>query len=557
MKKISKGFLFIAMIVGCYSLSAQNFGISPVGSLNIVKEVKPPVLEVVPNTLRFIDATGNNAIDANEVCKISMQIVNKGMGDGYGCVLKASATGNTKGLDFSEQRLETIKAGEVRTLNLPIKSDMYTQNGTVEFSVYVSEPMGFGTDPQIVSVQTKAFESPMVKITDYTITGDRGNALEKKVPFDLQILVQNVEYGLAENVSVEIELPNNVLLLSANPSNNISSLLSGETKSIVYSLIANNLYSETTIPIKFKLREKYGMYSENKTIDLSLNQTFSSNKINVDAVEKPREEIAIASLRADVDKNIPVSEVSNENTFVIVMANENYSKEMNVPFARNDGNVFVEYCQTTLGIPKQNIHIVQDATLNQMRSEVNWLRQTLFAYKGDARAIVYYAGHGVPDEATRTAYLLPADGNGSDAATTGYKVDDLYNLIGTAPAQSICVFLDACFSGAVREGGMLASARGVALKAKMGVPQGNMVVFSAAQSDETAYPYSDKNHGMFTYFLLKKLQDTKGDVTLQELGDYITTNVSQKSIVLNAKSQTPLVSPAQPVLNQWQDWKLK
>jgi hypothetical protein len=38
------------------------------------------------------------------------------------------------------------------------------------------------------------------------------------------------------------------------------------------------------------------------------------------------------------------------------------------------------------------------------------------------------------------------------------------------------------------------------------MPQGNMVVFSAAQGDETAYPNNDEKHGMFTYFLLKKLQ---------------------------------------------------
>ena len=104
---------------------------------------------------------------------------------------------------------------------------------------------------------------------------------------------------------------------------------------------------------------------------------------------------------------------------------------------------------------------------------------------------------------------------------------------------------------------MLASARGVALKAKNGVPQGNMVVFSAAQGDETAYPDKEKQHGMFTYYLLKKLQDTRGNVTLQDLGNYISANVRKQSIVLNGKLQTPCVIPSATVGDSWQSWTLK
>jgi len=119
------------------------------------------------------------------------------------------------------------------------------------------------------------------------------------------------------------------------------------------------------------------------------------------------------------------------------------------------------------------------------------------------------------------------------------------------------VFMDACFSGAQRGEGMLASARGVVLKPKFDAPQGNMVVFSAAQGDETAYPYKEKGHGLFTYFLIKKLQETKGAVTLGELSNYVTTNVSQQSIVVNRKSQTPTVVPSANMGDGWKNVVLK
>jgi hypothetical protein len=91
----------------------------------------------------------------------------------------------------------------------------------------------------------------------------------------------------------------------------------------------------------------------------------------------------------------------------------------------------------------------------------------------------------------------------------------------------------------------------------MGTPAGNMVVFSAAQNDETAYPYREKGHGMFTYFLLKKLQETKGNVAFGELSDYITDNVQKQSIIINRKSQTPTVTSAAAMSDSWREMKLK
>ena len=136
-------------------------------------------------------------------------------------------------------------------------------------------------------------------------------------------------------------------------------------------------------------------------------------------------------------------------------------------------------------------------------------------------------------------------------------MSQLYDELSGLKAQSVVAFLDACFSGAKRSGGMLASARGVAIKARADQPKGNLVVFSASQGDETAFPYKGQSHGMFTYFLLKKLQESNGDATLGELGDYIQSNVRQRSIVENSKSQTPTVVPSASVAGDWREIKLR
>ena len=259
--------------------------------------------------------------------------------------------------------------------------------------------------------------------------------------------------------------------------------------------------------------------------------------------------------KSDVDQNIPTGKLMRTHTFALIIANENYMEVANVPNALNDGQIFKEYCQKTLGIPESNIRYIPDATLNRMKRQLSWVTQVMEAYKGEANIIFYYAGHGIPDESNQSSYLLPVDGYGSDV-TTGYSLDEIYKMLGEKKAKSVVVLLDACFSGANRDGAMLASARGVAIKSKQGAPHGKMVILSAAQGDETAYPYKEKNHGMFTYYLLKKLKDTKGDVTFGELADYVTSEVMKQSVVTNGKMQTPQAIPSDKA-EDWKKWNFK
>lgn len=259
---------------------------------------------------------------------------------------------------------------------------------------------------------------------------------------------------------------------------------------------------------------------------------------------------------SEVDVNIPANSQTNDKTFAVIIANENYQKEVKVQYALNDGKVFRDYCEKTLGIPAKNIHYVQDASYGNMKSEIKWISDVITAFSGQAKVIFYYAGHGMPNEADKSAYLLPVDGFSSDFETA-IKLDDLYAKLTDKPSQGVTVFLDACFSGSVRENGMLANARGVKIRPKAGALNGKMVVFSAASGDETAYPYAEKQHGLFTYFLLKKLQETKGNVDYQTLSTFITENVKQQSIVVNQKSQTPQVNASTEILSSWGNIKIK
>jgi hypothetical protein len=257
-----------------------------------------------------------------------------------------------------------------------------------------------------------------------------------------------------------------------------------------------------------------------------------------------------------IDQNIPASGITNSNTFAVIIGNEDYEHVAKVAYAKNDARVFAEYCRKTLGLPAKNVRGYENATYGKLLSAVQDIKDIAKAYNGDINIVFYYAGHGMPYGSQGEAYLLPVDADGRQINIC-YSLSKLYEELGALNAKSVTVLMDACFSGAQRGDGMLMAARAVALKPKVNAPRGNMVVMTAANGEQTAFPYNEKGHGMFTYYLLKKLRDTKGDCTLGELGNYIKTEVAKQAIVTNGREQTPALLVSPNISGSWQTMKLK
>jgi len=167
---------------------------------------------------------------------------------------------------------------------------------------------------------------------------------------------------------------------------------------------------------------------------------------------------------------------------------------------------------------------------------------------------MYYAGHGMPDESDKTAYIVPTDGWTKDLSHTCISLKEVYQELGNLQAESVIVLLDACFSGMQRGKDLAVQpARGLAMESKQEALSGNVVVFSAASGDETAMSYNEQHHGLFTYYLLSKLKETKGKVSLGELFDYVGKEVKRMSHLTNGKMQTPVYSSSPSMRGVWQN----
>lgn len=255
-----------------------------------------------------------------------------------------------------------------------------------------------------------------------------------------------------------------------------------------------------------------------------------------------------------VDVNVPRNKDRNENTFALILANENYKNIDDVPFALNDGRSFRRYCEEVLGVPSENIICELNVTGNEMTDAIDRMKDFQRAYE-QMKLIVYFSGHGLPDPRTNESYLLPTDASPRNIST-GYKLSKFYQELTAYHPASVTVFLDACFSGTKKDGVMMdKDARGVIITPREETPTTNMVVFSACTGNETAYPYANQKHGLFTYFLLKKLQEDKGKTSYKHLAEYISKNVKQHSIRLNGKLQTPTAHSALPA-SEWNGWRL-
>lgn len=163
---------------------------------------------------------------------------------------------------------------------------------------------------------------------------------------------------------------------------------------------------------------------------------------------------------------------------------------------------------------------------------------------------VYYAGHGAPSK-DASAYLIPYDGDPDYAEQTGYSLDKLYEKLGQLKAKRSIIFLDACFSGQSREQKMLlADARSIGIKPKDASSNEKLTIFSASSSDQVSSGWPEKNHGLFTYYLLKGLQgdaDENKDskISVSELGKFVSTKVSKQAGFLN-REQSPQIKSSEP-----------
>ena len=528
---------------------------------SIIEKPLPPLL--FASDIEFKDENQNNRIDANETCSIAFKLSNKGKGTARNVTALLKNTNvTTNGLQISKQlNLGSIAPNTSQNFVIPVTSSLDLTNGIANFQILFNETMGLAPDPIALNIETKAFDNPILEVVDYSFLSDNGS-IKLGVPVQLKTLIQNKGQGIAENVKLTFVYPDKVVA-NGDESFQVGTLNAGESKTFVFDFIITKNYSLSTLDISVDLNEKYNKFSNDKTVSVQINgKSAATTTINIASSQKDKVvEIKEVSLTADVDKNIPLIAVKNPNKYAIIIGNEDYSSrqsglssESNVAFAVNDAKTFMKYAEQTFGVEEKNIYYLENATAGEMNQTITLVCQILQKLNGNGELVFYYAGHGYPNEITKSPYLMPVDVNATNL-NNAINLFELYKKITDSKPKKATVFLDACFSGGGRDQGLLA-ARAVKVKPKTEVINGNIVIFTATSEEQSALPYKDKQHGMFTYYLLKEIQLQNGLVNYEQLLKKIYQNIGIESLKVNQKTQDPQVLYGYDVSESWKQWKI-
>ncbi|MDF1547831.1 MAG: caspase family protein, partial [Bacteroidales bacterium] len=274
-----------------------------------------------------------------------------------------------------------------------------------------------------------------------------------------------------------------------------------------------------------------------------------------------KEKVPMNEFNSDIDRDIPVLAKQGNEKFALIIGNEGYanektllSKNFNVPYARHDAITFKKYVKNILGVKEDHIILLLDATKKEMYESILMLSDQVGKVKEQAELIFYYAGHGLADTNTLAPYLMPVDIS-PDKLTEGISVEFLYKNIWESRSVKSMVVMDASFNNGGRNIGL----RGPSAKKinpRSEVLSGNTVVFNAVSERYTANTLDDMQHGLFTYYFLKELKESKGNIDYLTLSNSVKSKVSEKAI-LSGKEQVPLTIVSVAVRDIWQDWSVR
>ena len=514
------------------------------------KSILPPKLEIT--SLKFTDENNDNWLSGDENGKIIINIENKGKGSAYGIIAEIKSKDKYSFLNYVEQQIITeLKPDGKKTLEFLISADYNTPQQNCEFSITFEEANGFQPDPVEFSFQTKKLVPP-VFFVEKGINDANGNfTIETSEIVKVTVRLANTG-GQAKDVSLSVKKGNNVFFTGDTESRfTWNTIEKGDFKDISFDFYTNKKVKDA-IPLSVIVQANH--FSQEFPLNMKIKQReISPQSFAFKGNETEEGEINIPDLIIDIEQNIPQSSKKNINALAIIFGIENYRNISNVNFAFRDATIMKEYFSNTIGIPKEQIYFRanDEVTLGEFRkifSDKGWLDKRVIENETDI--YFYYAGHGAPAIKEEKAFLIPSDGDPNYPVQTGYSLEVVFENLSKLNANSVTVFLDACFTGANRENEMLlAGARPVSIQLKNNYVN-NVTVFSATSNNEISSSYPKNKHGLFSYFLMKGMQgkaDTNKDnkLTINELFDYTKKNVSRIAGTLD-REQTPQLECLEP-----------
>lgn len=223
----------------------------------------PPALSIQTGS---ISLSSDDILVANSSEVIRFVLENTGGGLAENLICKTVTSGDDAGINIPNQiEITPIAVGQSQEVRIPVETNADTQDGIARIRVEVIEPRGFSPSPFSMEVPIEAFRAPALEVTDFAT---KSTIWQPNTPIAVDVLIQNVGRGDAQEVNAELSLSNGVVCFSGNQNEYIGSLAKGEVHKLSYDLMVPRTYAGSNVTLSVTLSEKMGQFGS------SWNQTF-------------------------------------------------------------------------------------------------------------------------------------------------------------------------------------------------------------------------------------------------------------------------------------------
>jgi len=531
---------------------------------NPMKDSKPPRLSVA--NISFTDDANTKVLMADGKGNISFTVINNQAG-GTAYNLKALISAKDSGGNVLQnvsfpatKEIGNIAPGKSVKADIPITGGENLAGGTAAFTITFSEANGFEPDSKTIKIQTVKTDPPDVQLAEFGLDdtegelsfGNGNGIVEPGESIVLNLALLNNGDGITKDTKITFESGDAEIHFIDNTQFSKGNIQPGGKVSLSTAFSISRRYKgSSTLPIKMKITDERNRFNREIPLNIALKRSYPKTEIiNIASNYKKPQKI---KTQTDPLNNIPDAKTQNKYGVAVIIGVRNYENKVPpVLFAINDAQTVRDYVVKALGYNPDNIIYVENPTKGQME-EIFGTDKThkgrLFNYIKPDRSdvLVYYAGHGAPDQGTKTAFFVPKDANPDYIKIGGYSMETFYANLAKLQAKNITVLTDACFSGQTGDGRMIIKhASPLAVSAKLPEAGNSKIsVFNAGRDNEMASWYAEKQHGLFTYYFLLGLggqADTNKDktITAGEIDAYLQENVPGIARRLYNREQHPV-----------------
>ena len=515
-----------------------------------------PILDI--SDIRLVDSNGNDVVEADEAFSIALKVRNLGDEDLNDAVVTLGLDAEQMdwfSYDFTKADLGALKPGEEREISFTgaANTDVISEGINLTLRGEADNIFSFPTFPY--SFTASGINACRPVLETFWVYTDDHSPLTPGQQATLRMTVKNTGTDNARDVAVNLDWPEGIEY--ADKQIVIPTLAPDETKEITTTFTVTDdfvsyqkEFSMVAMVDEYTHKRndvKYISFETGKRNVLTNLLSGVSTAVQTDYVPQTVKKMAQSELLVDLDQRTEFK----KNRFALVIGNEDYNSmktgatyQPDVEFAVRDAETFAKFATTVMGVKADNVILVKNATYAQLRSNLEKITKLAKANPEGLELIVYYAGHGQVDGDSKESYLIPVDVS-ITSPTAGMKLEDFYGTLSACNAEKTVVFLDACYSGV---------GRGIIIRPKDTPVKGNLVVMTATSSTQRSMPYQEKNHGLFTYYLLKTMKDAGAGLSIGDLYEQVSETVKTKSILINNAEQTPELLNGPDIAPDWKSW---